>query len=222
MSNQASHLYFDLNIYNYDPDGSTPPKMLNYIQINPQDFITDPSQYYLSIIRFSIENFLPVFIPQIKLGQSDINLTIYTITMTYQCQGYSYKYSIDIEYESLNPTYTPNTPTTTQDYSSPYYYVYTYQQFIDTVNSHLQACFVFLVQTVQSQQPAGTNLPVPNNTENSPFVVFDPSSYMCQFNADQQYFDEAIIDTSTVPAMRVYFNSPLMKLFRSFPARCYR
>ena len=63
-----------------------------------------------------------------------------------------------------------------------------------------------LILTVQSKQPAGTYLPVPN-TENSPFIVFDPSSYMRQFNADQQYFDEAIIDTTTVPAMRVYFNS---------------
>ena len=61
MTSQASHLYFDLKFYNYDPDGSTPEKMLNYIQINPQDFIEDPSQYYLSIIRFSIETFLPVF-----------------------------------------------------------------------------------------------------------------------------------------------------------------
>ena len=78
----------------------------------------------------------------------------------------------------------PNVPTTAQDYSSPYYYVYTYQQFVDTVNAHLQACMLDLVLTVQSRQPAGTNLPVPN-TDNSPFIVFDPSSYMCQFNADQ-------------------------------------
>ena len=80
----------------------------------------------------------------------------------------------------------------------------------------MQACFLSLVLLVQSKRP---NFPVPADTDNSPFIVFDPSSYMCQFNADQQYFDEAIIDTTTTPAMRVYFNSPLMKLFRSFPAR---
>ena len=119
MTSQASHLYFDLNIYNYDPDGSTPEKMLNYIQINPQDFIEDPSQYYLSIIRFSIETFLPVFIPQIQIGQSDINLTIYAITMTYQYQGTTYKQTVNIEYSSLNPTYTPNLPTTSQDIPVP-------------------------------------------------------------------------------------------------------
>ena len=91
MTSQPSHLYFDVNIFNYDPDGSTPEKMLSYLQINPQDFIDDPNDYYLSIIRFSIENFLPVFIPQIQTGQTDIDLTIYAITMTYQYQGTTYK-----------------------------------------------------------------------------------------------------------------------------------
>ena len=110
MTSQPSHLYFDVNIFNYDPDGSSQEKMLSYLQINPQDFIDDPSDYYLSIIRFSIENFLPVFIPQIQIGQPDINLTIYAITMTYQYQGITYKQTVNIEYSSLNPTYTPKTP----------------------------------------------------------------------------------------------------------------
>ena len=57
---------------------------------------------------------------------------------------------------------------------------------------------------LQAQLPSNDSFPA-----NSPFMVFDPSSYMCQFNADQQYFDEAITDTTNTPAMKLYFNSPL-------------
>ena len=109
---------------------------------------------------------LPVFIPQIQIGQSDVNLTIYAITMTYPYQGITYKQTVNIEYSSLNPTYIPNPPTTVQDYSSPYYYVYSYQTFIDTVNKYLGICMTQL----QAQLPSNDSFPA-----NSPFMVFDPS-----------------------------------------------
>ena len=43
----------------------------------------DSSEYFCSIVRFSIQtgNSLPIFIPRVVTGQPDINLTVYGITM---------------------------------------------------------------------------------------------------------------------------------------------
>jgi hypothetical protein len=212
--NSPTHIYYDLSVYNYDPDGTTPEKPFNYLEIKPQDFISNPNDYYLSITRFSIEtSVLPVFIPQMVLNQSDPTKTIYMISMDAFYQNdpdeQPTSYSVNISYESLNPNYTPQVPVSLDDNNSnPYYYVYTYQQWIDSVNKALTTCY------------NGLKAQVPDNTlsNNPPFLQFDPTSFLCTLFGDAAFFDDAIDQTSHVK-VKLYFNSPLMNLFRAFPAR---
>jgi hypothetical protein len=209
-----THIYYDLSVYNYDPDGSTPEKPFNYLEIKPQDFISDPSEYYLSITRFSIEtSLLPVFIPQMVLNQNDTTKTIYVISIDYVngSSGANYSASLNVQYTSLNPSYTPKVPIDLDDNNSnPYYYVYTYQQFIDSVNKSIKGCFDSLRATVPD---IFRDFPT-----NSPYLIFDPSTFLCTLFADSQYFDDAI-DEQHNAKLKLYFNSPLMNLFRAFPAR---
>ena len=214
--NSPTHIYYDLSVYNYDPDGMTPEKPFNYLEIKPQDFISNPSDYFLSITRFSIEtSVLPVFIPMIELNQNDPTKTIYVITMEYLALGLPSQgvqtttQEVNVVYTSFNPNYIPTLPVDLDDNNSnPYYYVYTYQQFIDSLNKSIKECF----NQLQSQLPS-VIFP-----EASPFIQWDPSTYLCTLFGDAAFFDDTI-KPADHPQVKLYFNSPLMNLFRSFPAR---
>ena len=75
-NNSTTHIYVDLDVINNDY--VNPPPMLKFEDTRNSPFLSDSSQYYASIIRFSLQtaNTLPVFIPKIDKTASDINTTI--------------------------------------------------------------------------------------------------------------------------------------------------
>jgi len=119
--------------------------------------ISDISKYMFSIIRFTMDGAgkdLPIFIPKIDSNQSDINLTTYSITY-----DYTVYYTHPTTSANTNITFTaqrfveyfpetlyaplPNSPNAQlpdgsyvgQDLRGRYYFVYTYQHWLDLVNS---------------------------------------------------------------------------------------
>ncbi len=79
------NLYYDINVVSdYNPTlvGTTaPPLTFNEIRQNP--IIKFPEDYLLSVVRFSIETpTLPIFIPQVLLGQANPNKLIYAWGMS--------------------------------------------------------------------------------------------------------------------------------------------
>ena len=85
------HVYHDLDIINNDYT-SSPPRLRFEETRNAPYLDGDSSEYFVSIIRFSIQtaNSLPIFIPQIDASASDINTTIYKITFVYTKTGATY------------------------------------------------------------------------------------------------------------------------------------
>jgi hypothetical protein len=138
-------------------------------------------------------------------GQPDPNKTIYSVTLTYDYLGTTYQYQQYINYIPQDLTApTPNAPTTVQDLSTKYYYVYSYQHWIYCVNTALNDCFNQLNLLVVG---AGGTLP----TAHPPFLEFDPSTFLAIINADVLGYDKALLNP-----IKMYFNSAMFHLFTSF------
>ena len=124
------HSYLDLDVVNNNLSADTEAPVLRFEETKNQPFLEgNSSDYFCTIVRFSIQagNSLPVFIPRIETGQTDVNKTVYKITMTF---GSTHLVSnlvstVSIPYVSHDLTAPkPLAPNTVQDLSSTYYFVY--------------------------------------------------------------------------------------------------
>jgi len=136
--------------FNRDP-------VVRFSETRSVPILKDLSDFYFSIVRFTMNGpnkDLPLFIPNIQIGltQTDINLTSYSVGLAlqkkvviggsnYTFNGYAQRF-IQYQSESL-PAYTatgtplPNAPALEQDLRGTYYYVYTYEHWLDLVNEAL-------------------------------------------------------------------------------------
>ena len=74
-------VYYDVTVTNFQSSNTQPP-VFYYNESRTMPFITCPEDYYLSILRFTVDTgTLPVFIPSIKPGSTDRDLTIYNVTI---------------------------------------------------------------------------------------------------------------------------------------------
>ena len=76
-----SRIFYDITVTNINSNLSSNPELaFTETRLNP--LVSDPSKYYMSIVRFSLDTAsLPVFLPTIQPAQSDINLTIYSVSI---------------------------------------------------------------------------------------------------------------------------------------------
>ena len=142
MLQDPHHVYLDLDVINndYTTNGTRPN--LRFEEIRNTPFLDgDSTEYFCSIVRFTIPtgNTLPTFIPNIVRNQADPNLTIYTVTLTYQ----GARATRNIVYWPEDRTAPlPLPPMTAQDISSTYYYVFNYSNFIEMVNAAFKTAFI--------------------------------------------------------------------------------
>ena len=118
------HIYHDLDVMNSDYSGNPPPHLRFEESRNSPILDGDTSEYFCSIIRFSIQiaNSLLVFIPQLDKTAADINTTIYKITFAYTKTGATYT-------STKNVMLTPTVPYTAgQSLPYSYYYIYNYSE----------------------------------------------------------------------------------------------
>ena len=83
--NDPYHVYLDLDVINNDYENKGYPN-LRFEETRNNPFLEgDSSEYFCSIVRFTIQTgkTLPVFIPRILVGQADVNLTIYVVSLRY-------------------------------------------------------------------------------------------------------------------------------------------
>ena len=186
------HQYLDLDVFNDDAAANARPPQLSFEETRTHPILEgDSSDYFVTIARFRVQtgSTLPVFIPSIVTGQSDINKTVYII---------SYKSVATQEVKQLNITYVPSnlntalpaSPINGQDVQSRYYYVKYYQDFVNMVNKTLKKLWTATIYP--------------------PFIEFDPTSFQFVFNVPQNEF-------FTTPTYELYFNSRLFNLFAGLP-----
>ena len=127
------HVYMDLDVINNDYTSTKHPQ-LRFEETRNTPFLDgDSADYFCSILRFSIQtgNSLPIFIPQIQVGQSDPNLTIYKVIIEREIGGNIVEGSAYVQYESQSQaTESVKPPLIQQDLSNTYYHVNSYHHFI--------------------------------------------------------------------------------------------
>jgi hypothetical protein len=215
--------------------------------------IKDVSEYEFSIIRFTMNGAnrdLPLFIPNILLGQNNPNLTTYAVAVSYQ-QTWNTNlgaitfnitplptfiiYVPEVKNDYLAPT--PRTPLITQDLSSRYYWVFTYQHWIDLVNQTLLTAHQTLYTTFQAQWAgyAGLTDPFPFATFNAfqatvqtPRVVYDENNRLFTLYGDSDGYGQRLTTFTPIPYVagtaspqtqpreRLFFNTNMAGMFANF------
>lgn len=215
--------------------------------------INDISKFYFSIVRFTMNGpnkDLPIFIPSVQIGQGDINLTSYSVGLQLTKQvliggnpftfnGYARRF---VYYASESaPAYTasgqtlPNPPLTQQDIRGVYYYVYTYQHWLDLVNQTL-ALTLTSADPISPQKPTlslqeqfqafwtanGGGGIAPNIITEAPTILYSPTSNLFTLNGDTYGFggaDARSFGTGAAgneEAMTLWFNTNMFGLFTNF------
>jgi hypothetical protein len=217
MSNQFNQnlvdkLYYDITFSNLASDQTISP-VVNFNETRAQPFLQDPEQYYMSIIRFSLDtSSLPIIIPTITPNQPDINLTTYSISLGYRPVGALNDLVVRtfIKFEPQNliaslPSAPSQTSDKLQDNSTGYYYIYTYQFWIYLINKAFLECYT---QLAFEMSLIGQTLPSPH----PPVLEFDTVDRTAVINCDRVGYE------SNLPRpITIYFNNNLGQLFSSFP-----
>ena len=244
------HSYYNIIVTNSDYS-SSPPKQLEYTETRTQAILSNPGQYYFSIIRFTIDTpSLPIFIPTMDLNKNanispNLNVaqpTIYTITLTYTYYDANNKQCKTLVGEQTPINWYPEVPNSippvnvasslSQDNSTTWYYCYSYQYWINLVNQGFTNAFKSLKNTALVNQ---TPLP----TDNPPFMTWNIGEGIAILNTDIGKVDKggyltlftnahSVIanpqlgtDLSKYGQISIFFNSALNTLFNSFPSTQY-
>jgi hypothetical protein len=226
-------IYLNLEVRNDDTIiTGRPPPPLSFEETRTQPFLDgDASEYFCTIARFTLQtgNSLPVFIPIIDTSQvptpsgkvpTDLpqNNTIYKISFV----GQGGTPGVDKQIIQQNVVYQPSDQTIPrpkpptgpggQDLSSEYYYVRSYQDFINMINKSLYY--------MDASLPA----PAPGvERYNPPYMEWDHAACTATLYADAYYFDLNPDNplTSTSGRSRkfeIYFDARLYQLFSTLNA----
>jgi len=225
------HVYMDLDVINNDHNSTSKPSLRCEETRNTPFLPGDSADYFCSIVRFNIQTgtTLPVLIPRIQTGQSDINKTIYQVAIL-----------IDVNEELVTSTSvekigfasvmyspedetapTPAQPTNTQDLSSSYYYVYNYQHFIHLVSAAIQSAWGNFKFNYTASGLGGLgyfntvigNPPVP-------WIDYDPSTNRVFLTADDTMCNSETNTSATgFHRLKIIFNDRLYELLSSLPYR---
>jgi hypothetical protein len=209
---QPDKIYFDVVITNLQTI-DTPPPTLYFNETRSVPFLQNPQDYYLSIIRFTLDTpTLPIFIPEIQPNQGNLNLTIYSVTLSWTdpVSGTKYSQLTYITYQTqdnsvpipLPPNQNPNG---LQNNTTGYYSIYNFQYWIYLINNAFTACFNDLNTQVVA---AGLVLP----TTNAPVMTFDTNNQVAIINCDVLGYNY-----TSSNYIQIFMNPALYQLFSSFP-----
>ena len=241
------NLYYDINVVSdYNPTlvGTTaPPLTFNEIRQNP--IIKYPEDYLLSVVRFSIETpTLPIFIPQVLLGQANPNKLIYAWGMS--VTDYSGVAPVtDYLAAQENWIYIPDDITIPppqgalafQDLTTEYYYVNEFSLILQYANNALKSAFDnFNAQLVAAGKDAlGTRAATPANISQNycPQMFYDPNGELFSLSFPlcppalagtappyaYDTYDQNLANTAGFSGrvIKLYMNTPLSNLLNSFP-----
>jgi hypothetical protein len=148
---------------------------------------------------------------------NDVNQTVYNISMTYTYLATVYTFSAPVMYRRYDFTLSGQAPASvaslnTTALTSPYYYIYSYQNWISMLNACFQSCYNGLSAIIVA---LGGAMPSPY----APFFEFDPINQIAYINADLAGY--VTDDEGVTTKIGGWFNTPLATLYNNFPMRQY-
>ena len=240
--NSPDQVYYDVTITNFQSQNTAPP-VFYYNEARTIPFINCPEDYYLSIVRFSVDTgTLPVWIPSIVPNSSNANLSIYNITLTYEVGGTNYTSGatpmIFVPQDRSIPTPIPPSQTSNklQINDTGYYNIYSYQYIAFLLTETFKTALANLVANVvagghtmptydiyyNSLTNVASTYPLPSD-QLPPLFQWDTSSDTGNIFAIPQYDLNPDVNPSLSGnnPIKIFFNAPLYYLFQSFPATIF-
>lgn len=193
----ADNLYFNVSIdSNFNQSASIP----EYNITRDSPLIAKASDYYLSVLRFSIPSYyapLGAFITRPNF----LTTGIYSISMSYKNYFTGQVYLEIDNTSSLNNYFNPDPIQLPND--SYIYYLYSYDRIIHSINEALiKACDLIIANS------GGDFI----TFVDYPFIEFDGSSKLFTLWVPSEF-----LNSNTNPIL-MYWNEYLWELFGSFPA----
>jgi hypothetical protein len=244
-------IYYNANIVNADSSNDVnfnDVPNVKFQETRNVPIINNAGDYEFSIVRFQINGsnkMLPLFVPQIEIGQSDIDKTIYSIGLYLQktftdnngdlktFKGYA---SLPITFLSENLQYgdvanglLPAPPLKTQDLSSDYYYVYTYEHVVTMVNATMKDVYDKLILDYNTYYVVNNGRPLGNQkfTSFPPYMTFESDKKLFSLYGDTYSYGGQFRRSYHEPNQNgderfdLYFDDNLMGLFSSFDSVYY-
>ena len=170
--------------------------------------VDKPSDYYGAISKSLIDSYdAPLFVPLIKTGQSNPNLTQYCFQLGYNGVYSDPEYVIFTSNNGFEPT--PLPPLIKQDISSTYYYQYNYSEFLYDMNTAIANALINL----NSKVATGMTLP--------PVLYFDPTIgivYQTPNTSTQNKYYQPQTTTPEADNIQLYFNDYVAPLLNGIGA----
>lgn len=220
IAGSPTHTYMDINIVNNanDVSNTAPYPAVVFNEIRNSPFLMNPNDYFMSVVRFKLETSLtlPTYIPQIQLGGS-INNTVYSFTIRLRDnvlgQNYTYQQFLQWVAEDFSVS-APPAPTTLDSQTSPYYWGYNIQHFVNLMNNTLRLA---VEGAVASYTGPGV---IPLTYKEYPFFVLDQGTKRLSLVAEYTKY----ATTLALPprfTFKIFANLQMFNWISSFPARFY-
>jgi len=225
------YIYFNADIINNTSAdtlgvaGNVPPDpQIRFNETRDTALVSDTSKYDFTIVRFTMDGpglDLPILIPTIELGQSDVNKTTYKLAITYQ-QTWNTNLGPIAFAITPTPTYmeflpenyntfvapVPAPPLRQQDITTDYYYVNTFTHFVSMFQTTVETAYTLLYTQFAAQWAATAGLtdpfPFPTYANfkayvNEPQLTYDNKSKLFSIFADSDGFGTRITNFTPVP-----------------------
>jgi hypothetical protein len=216
MYREGLHTYFNVTIpHNDDNNPYSLPTQAKYFDERTQDIIDRPQDYYISLIRFDVPiSEIPIFtagaIPFDTTSglfpagaNNNVNKLGDSITLSYGGVDTQVFLEWLPEINTPAPTNTPSQANPQQNanlINNPYYYVKSYQHYLDLINMALAAAYY---------GTAFAGSPPKVASAKAPYMIYDSATQLMSLIADKS-FDPI---TAGAPTIQIYMNTLLYELF---------
>jgi len=206
IKNQGGeHIYYNVNIIN--PNNNVNLRtMASFTENRTQNLVDNADDYYLSVVRFYVPgDSIPLTVLPIKpYPNTNPNLT--TLSVALRWNGFI-SGEIPIVYVP-ETAFTIPPPAPTQQNPNvpivPYYYIYSYQNVLDQVNTALTLALIDL--------KAAAGDPPELTTTEPPYFSFTAATGLLSVNGQQSFYD-----SSQATPIQILGNIPFVKYFSNFP-----
>lgn len=159
VGSTQDHVYYSASLVNSETNDDLNPPECRFLEQRQTPLITDASQFYFSVIRFTANGIgrqLPLFIPVIQTGQHDRDLTIYSFSLEYTWRGPSgdasyssppqetsplFSTTVFIRFVPEDLTTTPAQDPFTRQEICDYYYIKNYGSWVSMCNDTIREAF---------------------------------------------------------------------------------
>lgn len=163
--NQGDHIYYNISVIN----NTAQPQLATFAETRSQPLLSDPTQWHMSLVRFTIPTgLIPIFDFEDYTLNNNLSVSLSYSTTTIQ----TFLVYIPLYNGSL-------------DYTDAVQPIYSYQQFLDMINTAFTTCYNALI-AAQPECPATS----------APYVAFDPTTQLCSIFFSNSYYNGGSDETS--------------------------